>query len=178
MAKNTIVNPCRTCGTLMPFKRMRYCSENCKWLDSPSGRKWKAKQLATSPAPSLAPAKRVSRPPIPNRIRLLISARDHGLCRYCGAPGNSLDHVIPYSRGGPDTPDNLVLACMVCNLLVKALQFPSFVGKRAWVRAQRGLRSVEYENKVLSLCINCFTAFAPRVGKATIFLCPECAPEV
>jgi len=37
-------------------------------------------------------------------------------CIYCGAKGNlSVDHLIPLSRGGLDTPDNAVMACRSCN---------------------------------------------------------------
>lgn len=42
--------------------------------------------------------------------------RDGYACVYCGATGElTLDHVIPQSRGGSDTPENLVLACKSCN---------------------------------------------------------------
>lgn len=39
-------------------------------------------------------------------------------CVYCGAKEISLEweHVIPVSRGGPNTIDNQVLACKKCNL--------------------------------------------------------------
>jgi len=37
-------------------------------------------------------------------------------CAYCGAEGNlQWDHIIPLSRGGPDTIDNQVRACPTCN---------------------------------------------------------------
>jgi hypothetical protein len=37
-------------------------------------------------------------------------------CIYCTATGDlSLDHLIPRSRGGPDMPDNAVMACRSCN---------------------------------------------------------------
>ena len=37
-------------------------------------------------------------------------------CAYCGAQcGLSLDHLIPVSKGGPDTGDNVVWACRSCN---------------------------------------------------------------
>lgn len=41
----------------------------------------------------------------------------HGsACVYCGdANADSLDHVIPRSRGGDDHPSNLVPACRPCN---------------------------------------------------------------
>jgi hypothetical protein len=42
--------------------------------------------------------------------------RDGGICIYCeDAVGQVLEHVIPRSRGGPTTLENLVLACYSCN---------------------------------------------------------------
>lgn len=41
--------------------------------------------------------------------------RDQGLCAYCGKRGNTVDHVVPQSRGGTSTWDNTVLACGPCN---------------------------------------------------------------
>ena len=57
---------------------------------------------------------------IPAKLRERIYARDGGACVYCGDPGSatvklSLDHVQPHASGGPDTPDNLVTACTICN---------------------------------------------------------------
>lgn len=47
-------------------------------------------------------------------------ARDKHVCQYCGRrfPGVELtiDHVIPRSRGGADSWENLVIACASCNL--------------------------------------------------------------
>jgi hypothetical protein len=37
-------------------------------------------------------------------------------CAYCGASGAlQWEHIIPVCHGGPDTIDNLVLSCSVCN---------------------------------------------------------------
>ncbi|GAA0619146.1 HNH endonuclease [Sporichthya brevicatena] len=47
--------------------------------------------------------------------RRAIFARDGGRCVYCGAPANSVDHVIPRSRGGQHTWENVVAACRRCN---------------------------------------------------------------
>ncbi len=47
--------------------------------------------------------------------RKAVFARDGGRCVYCNAPATSLDHVIPKSRGGPHTWDNVVSACARCN---------------------------------------------------------------
>ena len=39
-------------------------------------------------------------------------------CAYCGAIGVALhwEHIIPLSRNGPNTIDNMVLSCARCNL--------------------------------------------------------------
>jgi 5-methylcytosine-specific restriction endonuclease McrA len=47
--------------------------------------------------------------------RKAVFARDGGRCAYCAAPATSLDHVVPRSRGGPHTWDNVVASCARCN---------------------------------------------------------------
>lgn len=45
-----------------------------------------------------------------------IMKRDNNRCQYCGTTeGLTIDHVIPKSRGGSDTWENLVTACNSCN---------------------------------------------------------------
>ena len=50
-------------------------------------------------------------------IRSRIFERDDYTCKYCGERGKKLecDHVVPVSRGGSHTDDNLVTACFKCN---------------------------------------------------------------
>jgi 5-methylcytosine-specific restriction endonuclease McrA len=49
-----------------------------------------------------------------------IFARDNNLCQYCGkkypTTELSLDHVIPRSQGGQSTWENIVCACVNCNV--------------------------------------------------------------
>ncbi len=44
--------------------------------------------------------------------------RDAQSCQYCGYTGDelTLDHVMPRSRGGGDTWENVVTACVRCNV--------------------------------------------------------------
>ncbi len=53
-----------------------------------------------------------------NRRNVL--ARDNHLCQYCGRhlPTHllSIDHVMPRSRGGQTTWENVVCACLACNV--------------------------------------------------------------
>jgi hypothetical protein len=56
---------------------------------------------------------------IPSFVRRLIFERDGGMCLSCGMPLTiktaRLDHIVPWSAGGPDTSDNLRLLCEPCN---------------------------------------------------------------
>ena len=60
------------------------------------------------------------RVPIPPKVRFAVFNRDGFACRYCGrmAPEVELhvDHVIPVARGGTNDLDNLITACVDCNV--------------------------------------------------------------
>ena len=47
--------------------------------------------------------------------RRAVFARDEWTCQYCAAPAENLDHVIPRSRGGTHTWENVVAACRRCS---------------------------------------------------------------
>jgi 5-methylcytosine-specific restriction endonuclease McrA len=48
--------------------------------------------------------------------RRAVFARDAHECQYCGRPAESIDHVVPRSRGGLHDWENVVAACRPCNL--------------------------------------------------------------
>lgn len=48
-------------------------------------------------------------------IRLKILERDNHICYWCGAPGDTMDHILPWSKGGRTTMDNCICACQECN---------------------------------------------------------------
>ena len=51
-----------------------------------------------------------------NRVtRVGVLQRDGHRCAYCGQRADTIDHVLPRSRGGGDTWINLVAACQACN---------------------------------------------------------------
>jgi len=41
--------------------------------------------------------------------------RDAHRCAYCNRSATTVDHVVPKSRGGRDTWENLVACCLKCN---------------------------------------------------------------
>jgi 5-methylcytosine-specific restriction endonuclease McrA len=48
--------------------------------------------------------------------RRAVFARDDWTCQYCGARSNlTVDHVVPRSKGGLSTWDNIVASCAPCN---------------------------------------------------------------
>ena len=53
-----------------------------------------------------------------NRFDIL--KRDNFTCQYCGRKAPSVilevDHIIPISKGGEDTPENLITSCSLCNV--------------------------------------------------------------
>lgn len=97
-----------------------------------------------------------------------VLARAKFRCQYCGqtseeAQGNgrrlAVDHVVPVSRGGDESADNLVACCGPCNsikknrplsearhfLLLRAIGWPKFTESQLdWMRA-RGVDLSEYD---------------------------------
>ncbi len=54
----------------------------------------------------------------PAFTRFNVFLRDRFQCQYCGAREDlTFDHVVPRSKGGRTTWDNVVTACAACNLL-------------------------------------------------------------
>jgi 5-methylcytosine-specific restriction endonuclease McrA len=47
--------------------------------------------------------------------RRAVFARDDWKCQYCASPAENLDHVVPRSKGGEHTWENVVAACRRCN---------------------------------------------------------------
>lgn len=47
--------------------------------------------------------------------RRAVFLRDRNRCQYCGKTAEDVDHVVPRSRGGGHTWENVVAACRRCN---------------------------------------------------------------
>jgi len=54
---------------------------------------------------------------IPHDVRIAVWQRDQGKCVQCGATQYlEYDHIIPHSKGGANTTQNVQLLCRKCNL--------------------------------------------------------------
>jgi 5-methylcytosine-specific restriction endonuclease McrA len=70
------------------------------------------------PVPSVIRLVHFVRVPYRSRVplsRRAVFARDGQRCQYCNRPAENIDHVIPRSRGGPHTWENVVASCRPCN---------------------------------------------------------------
>jgi 5-methylcytosine-specific restriction endonuclease McrA len=77
---------------------------------------------------------------IPNSRLIPVSRRgvlrrDGQRCAYCGGSANTIDHVLPRSRGGQDSWENLVACCLRCNN-VKGDRTPSEMNWTLRIRPQ------------------------------------------
>jgi 5-methylcytosine-specific restriction endonuclease McrA len=82
-----------------------------------SGARLHSARLTVS-VPSVVRLKTYVRVPVRRRAplnRRAVFARDGGRCQYCAAPAESIDHVVPRSRGGEHVWENVVAACRACN---------------------------------------------------------------
>ena len=82
-----------------------------------TGRQIRSERLRLD-EPSVVRLRRFVRVPYQRRRSLnrrAVFARDDHQCQYCDRPAESIDHVVPRSRGGTHTWDNVVAACRRCN---------------------------------------------------------------
>jgi hypothetical protein len=57
-----------------------------------------------------------TRATIPNHVMAVVFDRDEGKCTICESTKDlEFDHIVPHSKGGSDTSNNLRLLCATCN---------------------------------------------------------------
>ena len=88
---------------------------------------------------------RVPYRPLPLTRRNLFQ-RDGHRCQYCGGAREqlSVDHVVPRSRGGSDTWENVTTACLPCNVR-KGSRTPREAGMPLRTEPHRPLSSLGFE---------------------------------
>ena len=95
-------------------------------------------------------------------LRAFVIHRDNSTCRYCGKKAKpvELDHVIPRSLSGPNTPWNLVVACHKCNQRKNNQTLAEFLKRRpqrlADIKAQlqKPLASAAHMNVIIPALLN------------------------
>jgi 5-methylcytosine-specific restriction endonuclease McrA len=72
----------------------------------------------TMPAPAVVRLVHFVKVPFRNRVplsRRAVFARDQHRCQYCHRGAENIDHVVPRSKGGTHTWENVVASCRSCN---------------------------------------------------------------
>jgi 5-methylcytosine-specific restriction endonuclease McrA len=113
---------------------------------------------ASFPEPSVVRLGQFVKVPRQTRVaitRRSVFARDGHRCQYCGAAAENIDHVVPRSRGGTHSWDNVVAACKRCNAAKedRLLEESGFVLPRppraprsgVWLLAASGELRTEWE---------------------------------
>jgi 5-methylcytosine-specific restriction endonuclease McrA len=113
---------------------------------------------ASFEAPSVVRLLSFVKVPYTTRVALnrrAVFARDNHRCQYCNSAAENIDHVVPRSRGGTHTWDNVVAACKACNarkedrmlheINMRLRRQPVTPHARAWVLAATGARRPDWE---------------------------------
>ncbi|MCH8123567.1 MAG: HNH endonuclease [Bacteroidetes bacterium] len=91
--------------------------QKAELVEAESGRFVRSPNLQI-PWPSIVRLKAYIRVPYKKIMitRKNVLRRDRHRCQYCNSKNQlTVDHVVPKSRGGKDTWENLVTACIPCN---------------------------------------------------------------
>ena len=67
------------------------------------------------------------------KLRDFIFFRSNGKCSYCGKQAQEIDHIVPRSKGGTNSVNNLTATCRACNEKKSNLslkEFGKLVGKK------------------------------------------------
>lgn len=87
-------------------------------LIADDGTELRSSQLVL-PSPSVVRLRHMVKAPFHRRTTLsrrALFARDEYRCQYCGGFADSIDHIVPRSRGGRHEWENVAAACRPCNL--------------------------------------------------------------
>ena len=95
-------------------------------------------------------------------LRAFVIHRDNSTCRYCDRKAKpvELDHVMPRSISGPNTPWNLVVACHKCNQRKGNKTIAEFLKRRPQrladieAQLQKPLASAAHMNVIIPALLN------------------------
>lgn len=106
-------------------------------------------------------------------------------CVYCGDAAQTLDHIVPRSKGGSDHPDNLVPACQRCNGAKSALSLEEWAErlradlsrverKRVQLRGIEILMNGLAEVRPVMHLNSCIHDWQEVVGEPDAYRCSHC----
>lgn len=103
---------CADCGKTFRSHSSLKCA-SCWWASRPAGELSARRRKHKNTRRARKQSAEVAGPVPASAYREIIAS---GLCVYCGAPAEHVDHIRPLARGGFEIESNLVAACSACNL--------------------------------------------------------------
>jgi len=103
---------------VVPTRRAVVLILTCKAIAVESGEGFLHSAHMSNPVPHVVRLARYVRVPYRRQIpltRRAVLARDAHRCVYCTRKADTIDHVVPRSRGGTHEWTNVVAACARCN---------------------------------------------------------------
>jgi len=73
-------------------------------------------------------------------VRYNVNERDNYKCHYCGVKGDTVDHLIPKSKGGEFNEDNLVCCCGDCNIEKDNMSYEEYKSNLLLLRTEKYLK--------------------------------------
>ena len=158
MSRSLVLNATYEPLCLVPTRRalVLVLSEKAELLHATDG--LFRSERASFPEPSVVRLSYYVKVPYQARIglnRRAVFVRDGHRCQYCGGTAENIDHVVPRSRGGSHTWENVVAACRPCNnrkqdrLLDESgltlLRVPVAPRERLWILAATGSVHPDWE---------------------------------
>lgn len=119
----------------------------------------------TIPAPSVMRLSRYVRVPYRSAVpmtRAGVLRRDGRRCAYCGRRADTIDHVVPRSRGGGHTWENCVAACRTCN----SKKADRLLGELGWILDRPPRPPSRTAGGVLVLAVEPLPAWEPWLAVA------------
>lgn len=124
-AQKQAARVCKTCGDLINSigNKAAYCKPCGKLNNKRLTAEWKIKNPGKEKArvASVRNRRRARERSCEGKLTSAewqqILKDSEGKCSYCPNPGSSMDHVVPLSRGGAHSKENIVVACLSCNSL-------------------------------------------------------------
>lgn len=119
----------------------------------------------TIPAPSVMRLSRYVRVPYRAAVpmtRAGVLRRDGRRCVYCGRRADTIDHVVPRSRGGGHSWENCVAACRSCN----SQKADRLLGELGWTLERPPRPPSRSAGGVLVLAVEPLPAWEPWLSAA------------
>ena len=122
-----------------------------------------------------------------SKLRNSIKERDNHTCRYCSVSLAAqphllleVDHIVPVSRGGMSTPDNLQTLCWRCNRTKSNKVAPGGDAPGVSQRNERPVKRLSDPAAAEYSTVQCFKCeHRQRVSKSlTSFACEQCGQSL